>query len=317
MIFLPEADKMELRDAVRQIDYSQESVEVFLLSLYPVFARLPRRVLKAIFDFYRLPDSPGVLLLKNFPVDCDLPATPGDGKPPKGKRSFVSEACALGIAQLIGEPYGYSLEKEGQLVHNICPVPLSTYSQSNESSLGDLQFHNDIAYEINNPDFLLLACLRQDKNREARTLYSHAADICGRLTREEAGILRQPAFSIALPYSFRKESEIADVTWSAPRRVIRGSSRYPEIRVDFGSGMRGDDDESAGLLDKIERVCHEVATDVGLESGDILLVNNRKGVHARTGFTPAFDGSDRWLQRVYVRRSLWELRRERGFSRIF
>ena len=39
-----------------------------------------------------------------------------------------------------------------------------------------------------------------------------------------------------------------------------------------------------------------------------LLINNRKGVHARSSFTARYDGEDRWLQRTYVRRSLWSIR---------
>ena len=37
-----------------------------------------------------------------------------------------------------------------------------------------------------------------------------------------------------------------------------------------------------------------------LEPGDLLMVDNRRAVHARTAFRPRYDGQDRWLQRVYA-----------------
>ena len=39
-----------------------------------------------------------------------------------------------------------------------------------------------------------------------------------------------------------------------------------------------------------------------------LVICNRKGLHARSEFPARHDGSDRWLQRTYLRRSLWSIR---------
>jgi L-asparagine oxygenase len=52
-----------------------------------------------------------------------------------------------------------------------------------------------------------------------------------------------------------------------------------------------------------------------LNAGDRLIVHNRKCAHARSRFEARFDGTDRWLQRVYVRRTLEGLpiRSERSF----
>ena len=64
-------------------------------------------------------------------------------------------------------------------------------------------------------------------------------------------------------------------------------------------------------LEAVAQVCGQpdVAQGVYLQPGQMLLINNRKGAHSRTPFTARFDGTDRWLQRLYVRRSLWELRK--------
>ena len=64
------------------------------------------------------------------------------------------------------------------------------------------------------------------------------------------------------------------------------------------------------MLKAVRELCRSVdlASRVCLKPGDVLLMDNRKGAHGRTAFTAFYDGHDRWLQRVYVRRSLWEMR---------
>jgi L-asparagine oxygenase len=61
-----------------------------------------------------------------------------------------------------------------------------------------------------------------------------------------------------------------------------------------------------------------VASVVRLKSGQALLINNRKGLHARTRFGAGYDGRDRWLQRTYIRRTLWNIRgrAEAGSRRV-
>lgn len=43
---------------------------------------------------------------------------------------------------------------------------------------------------------------------------------------------------------------------------------------------------------------------VRLRPGELLLLNNRRVVHARTPFKALFDGADRWLLRVWLRSEL-------------
>ncbi|MEV5877084.1 TauD/TfdA family dioxygenase [Streptomyces sp. NPDC052101] len=61
-------------------------------------------------------------------------------------------------------------------------------------------------------------------------------------------------------------------------------------------------------LDRLQAACREVGHEVCLRPGEALLINNRKGLHARSEFTARYDGADRWLQRTYVRRNQWTMR---------
>ena len=60
-----------------------------------------------------------------------------------------------------------------------------------------------------------------------------------------------------------------------------------------------------------------VVESVILESGDLLVVDNRKSVHGRTPFKARYDGFDRWLQRLYVKVDVWPGRDDRGSAIVF
>jgi L-asparagine oxygenase len=323
---LSEDEKENIGEAILEAGNPYQDPEGFLLNLHPIFSVLPENMLRPLFDFKNDPQSSGSLVLKNFPTDDRIPATPKDGKRAKTKKTFISEGCLLGIAKILGEPFAYHHEKEGELVHNICPIAEHASSQSNAGSKVDMNAHIDIAFDPNKPhgpyneinaDYLLLGCLRADKHREGATTYIEARDIVAQVSPEEIELLRKPLFSMQPPYSFVQHLENKNY-WSHPTPILSGQQDSPEIAADFGSGMKGLTAEAERVLKKVANIClfPSAKQSLFLEPGDIVLINNRKGLHGRNKFPAKFDGTDRWLQRVYVRNSLWELRKKK-FARIF
>jgi L-asparagine oxygenase len=41
-----------------------------------------------------------------------------------------------------------------------------------------------------------------------------------------------------------------------------------------------------------------------LETGDLLIIDNNKTIHGRKPFQPRYDGTDRWVQRMLIRKEL-------------
>ncbi|MGW5053457.1 TauD/TfdA family dioxygenase [Actinokineospora sp. NPDC004072] len=300
------AELLPLADPVLDIDRA-------LARLHAVFARLPLGALQAVLDFGRHVDTPGVALVRNLPVDPELPATPVDGNPSPDKRTFVAEGVLLGLSQLLGEPVGFTTEKAGRLVHDVVPVHAGAVTQTNQSSGVFLNFHNDIVhdevgrYDVSNPDFLVLHCLRQDRAKEAITYYADARDIARALAPEVLATLRSPLFRLNAPGSYIREFAGGAEVLSDPVPVISGPDATPEIAVS-ANGVRGLTRAAAEALEALQLACREVAHQVALEPGTALLINNRKGLHARSRFQARHDGQDRWLQRTYLRRSLWAIR---------
>jgi hypothetical protein len=85
------------------------------------------------------------------------------------------------------------------------------HATSSESSDVELGFHTDFnfdkhhperPYNVLNPDYIVLLCLRGDRRSEAYTLYADARDICGKLDPAHLEVMRAPRFQLAASYSF-------------------------------------------------------------------------------------------------------------------
>ncbi|WP_406503705.1 TauD/TfdA family dioxygenase [Streptomyces sp. NBC_00212] len=295
-----------VHDPVADIDYS-------MARYLQIFAQLPTRTLQQIQDFGRHPDTPGVGYVRNAPVDAVLPGTPADGGPSLDKATFVAEGVLLGLSGLIGEPVGFATEKNGQLVHDVVPVKGGATTQTNQGSSVFLNFHNDIVhdasgrYDLASPDFLVLSCLRADHEGVAATYYADARDISRALDPATLETLRSPRFRMNAPGSYVRDVAGGVDVLSDPVPMIAGPEHSPEVSA-AANGVHPLDDAARSALDRLQGVCREVAHEVFLRPGEVLLINNRKGLHARSRFTARYDGRDRWLQRAYVRRTQWDIR---------
>ena len=119
---------------------------------------------------------------------------------------FISEACVLGVSQILGQPIGYHGEKAGDIIQALCPVKTEAHATSSESSAVELGFHTDFPvstrttpdqpFHVLNPDYIILLSLRADRDGKAYTLYADARDICKKLTAAQIDIIREAALSV-------------------------------------------------------------------------------------------------------------------------
>lgn len=310
----PEVTK-QIAQSLREIPSPYREFDASIVAAHRAFYRhLPDELAQKISTFGYLPDAPGVMFLEGLPIDLDLPATP-QGHAVPDRSSFVSEGSLLGLSRFLGEPVGFLSEKAGQLIHNVTPVAEGAYTQSNQGSKVFLNYHNDTVYEEGgnyhryNPDFLVLLCLRADHEGLAKTYYVDARHLIRAMTPAEVALLRQPLFRMAAPSSYTRERAGGQRVWSPPYPVLSGTDATPEISV-TANGIEGINDEAQRVVERMLSVFQDPAVHsaVALRPGNALLINNRKGLHARGVFEPAYDGNDRWLMRTYVRRNLWDMR---------
>ncbi len=253
--------------------------------------------------FHR-PDAPGVLLLSNLPVDPRLPATPSDGGEPLDKFTFVSESILLGIAQILGRPYGFRALKDGALISTIAPVQTREGAQSNQTCDSEFFVHTEVAFSDLRPPMLALFCLRADHEAAAATTFVTGKVALSLLTDDVRSVLREPLFVIGAPESWKGAHRRGDSSAATP--LLSGPDDSPELRLNLETTC-GTDARSNDALAKLRAALEEpsVLRKVYLRPGDLIVFNNHKVVRGRTAFTPRYDGTDRWLQRAYITSSFW------------
>lgn len=118
-------------------------------------------------------------------------------------------------------------------------------------------------------------------------------------------VLRQPRFELRAPYSYTRDDP-SDRPWVGPVPILGQDQTQPTAAFDFACGARGIDTEAQVALDALKAAAasEDVTCGIRLEAGDLLILDNRRCAHGRTPFVAIYDGTDRWMQRVYVRRSL-------------
>jgi hypothetical protein len=275
--------------------------ETFFVQAALAFRQLSERVRRPLIEFRRLGNTAGALLIRGLPVDSNLPITPEDSHRSVNKTTWASEFSIAAFASVLGDPFAYIQEKEGEIFQNICPTRQNELMLSSESSKILLDFHTETAFHPFMPDYVALYCLRQDHDKQARTLVSGIRKMYLELSLDQKFLLRQPLFEAGVDYSFGNRNLTRGGCLVTP--VLFGEEADPLLRFDPDL-MKGKTAESQKILVELNRIAHRVAVYVILEPGDLLIIDNKRAVHARTIFNPRYDGNDRWLQRMFVTRDL-------------
>jgi L-asparagine oxygenase len=280
--------------------------EDFLSGAGAIFARLPEPIAQVIREFKTGPFSPAALLIRNLPLDMDLPETPADPDQPSAKQTFISEGCLLGLGELVGEPFGYAEEKGGDIIRTVVPAAGQETSKSGEGSAVDFELHTEIAWSNFRPDFIALYCLRRDPQNQAATCISECRKAVPCTSEDDLSVLREPRFQIRAPESFRK-LQLETEGWSVPKPILTGPDSLPEISINLNF-TRFLDRRAEEAFNRFRDILIRVMESIHLEPGKLLLINNRTAAHGRTAYNPSFDGHDRWLQQIYLRKDLWSAR---------
>lgn len=297
VVHLTEAQRDNLRAAATVPAYRVEDLDGPLLDrIKDAKDCLGPEAAGALRAFTGESNDRGALLVRNVPIDEELPETPQDGRPARAKATRVSETALLLVMSWLGDPIGYVEEKDGRLVHDVAPKPGREHEQENTGS-DFFDVHTENAFHPFKPDFIGLLCLRQDHERVAKTMVASARESIPLLREEDVQELRKPLFQHRVPSSFATSG--TDGVLSRPAPVLSGPPSNPEIVVDAFNTVPLSERASAALTALLGAL-RSGLDGWALEPGDLLVIDNRHAVHARTSFVPRYDGRDRWLQRVYA-----------------
>ncbi|MEU6814629.1 TauD/TfdA family dioxygenase [Streptomyces sp. NPDC046860] len=257
---------------------------------------LPETVCKALLSFRDKGNTGGCLLLTGLPIG-PLPPTPDAAESePAWTDVPVATISQLLVMSVLGRSISYSDEKSGRLVQDVCPKKGAEERQENSGSVL-LELHTEDGFHPTPPHFLSLICLRGDSDGVAATVTSGILDALPLLDADTIAALRRPEFRTRYSTSFVPDDAAEVLT--DPMPVLTGPDSCPELRVDF-HGTLPLTPAARAALGRLERAMLRSLNGLVLNPGDLVIVDNRHAVHGRSGFTPRYDGHDRWLRRSFA-----------------
>lgn len=238
----------------------------------------------------------GVILYDNLEVGY-VPPTPAQ---PYFESSLLHYArqTLLQYANKFGHPISYAQEQRGSLIQNIIPVHKTETQQISTSSKVELGLHTETAFHPYKPDYVMLFCLRGD--HKAVTTYATLADILKQLDIHIRRVLKQKWFTTGIDLSFRTNDESDQEIPISIVGELDGmlTLTYDEVLI------KGTNDLACEALEKVKEAIKNCTQEIILKTGDLLVIDNRKTIHGRKPFQPRYDGTDRWVQRMLVRKQL-------------
>lgn len=260
---------------------------------------LPERIRRFFYEF-KLLESACSICIKNSPIDQSrLGATPMRLNTAEIPNRATREEILLTLySSLLGEVFAWSTQMDGRIINDI--MPLRDY-EDKMISLGSrylFDLHSEDAFHAFPPDYFGLLCLR-NPDRVA-TILSAVEDLD--LDQHIKKILFEPRY-ILKPNIIQRVT-IADSDYR-PMPILFGDKTSPYIRINTISMHAVDGDEAArNALAILIQALKESMVDVVLEPGDAFYVDNYKAVHGRRPYQPRYDGTDRWLKRIYLTNDL-------------
>ncbi len=137
------------------------------------------------------------------------------------------------------------------------------------------------------------------------------------MSQEDEQILRKDIFELGAPDLY-KEMEQQGIPLGVPSKtrtaIIEGqldNEKNPlSIRINFND-VSSSSNKSLKSLSRLEREVFNQMYPIYLRDDNLVIINNKRALHTRNGYTPRFDGQDRWFQRFNVQLTdkLWESRK--------
>jgi Fe(II)/alpha-ketoglutarate-dependent arginine beta-hydroxylase len=333
LLLLPEevdAIQSLLRDITSK--YKSAEDDEFLSEACLYAHELPRRIRKAVNSFKTTEPRSSVFLISGYPVvDSNIGRTPEHWKrKAEASPAMDVEALLILLGALLGEALGWATQQGGSIIHDILPIKECENEQLGTGSLQTLWWHNEDAFHNYRADYVGMACLRNPDN--VATTIASIDDV--RISQADIELLFEPHFTIRPDNSHQEKNtpDISDLSADptdplrrsykriaemngkpAKVSILYGHPQSPYIRIDpyFMDPL----DEGNPARQALERLIEEIninLSDVAMQPGEFLFIDNCKAVHGRKPFKARYDGADRWLKRINVARDLRKSRSARA-----
>lgn len=328
-ITLTPKESEHIRGVLSSMPYDPAGGQAYLHAVRrAAYEAFPDHVLSTFEGAKRLDaTATGAIELDNLPIDrgvCGSPRLNETGV--RFKRGVLSENVLVALAAFAGEPY--SIAHEGrELVNNLTPHKEFARAYTGLGSDVELDFHIENAAQAHMPEgdtspfALMLLGVRGELGGGPATRLADARRALRLLSNNDIACLYGHHYIIRVPYRWRGATPTPrdNTDLSA---VLSGPLESPRVTVAFYPGMVLAVNEAAErALTNLYQAVRQVSFGINVTPGKLVFINNRFTLHARDRFTPQYDKNGcayRWLQRVFVARSLWNFRAfKRVHDRVF
>ncbi|MEH6494021.1 MAG: taurine catabolism dioxygenase TauD [Halopseudomonas sp.] len=251
-----------------------------------------------------------------FDID-DLPETPAAFTPvPDVVTTVAARACSVAcLAALNSDTISYGSENDGHLFVNLVVLPGD--DDFAEKSKSDMRGHTDaVSFPVRgqlhefdervapSPDFVCLSGLRNPD--ETATTVMPLSEVLQQLTPAELVELTKPQYVIRPQKTFTRGLRKLLGKNSLLLNAMAGIQLLFESEDGYWirySHSAADADYESHLathaVTRFEEACQKCSVSVVISPGDILVVNNRVGLHGRGVVGGEAGGHSRWLLRTY------------------
>jgi Fe(II)/alpha-ketoglutarate-dependent arginine beta-hydroxylase len=331
---LSAAEVCDIKALLSGVTARYKSVEDrdFLDEVNVIAHDLPRRVRQFLNNFKYHEPLGGACLITGYPVDDErIGRTPSHWSEKQEVSPTLDEEMLFVLfGSLLGDVIGWMTQQDAYLIHDVLPIRDDEDAQISTGSLQPIWWHNEDAFHPFRGDYVSLMCLR-NPDGVATTLASMDAL---KLKPRHVNILFEPYFVLRPDESHaekngaachRRLDEADEALLSAAyghieemcrnptkRPVLYGSKQSPYICIDPYFMSPPDNDEAQSALNALISAVDSSLSELVLNPGDFLFVDNFRAVHGRRPFKAKYDGRDRWLKRMNVTRDLRKSRSARS-----
>ncbi|WP_330333370.1 TauD/TfdA family dioxygenase [Streptomyces sp. NBC_00536] len=250
-----------------------------------------------------------VIAVANLPVDENLVPTPPSWQIAEKEGAAIREELVLLlIASVLGDPFAWTSQQNGRLVHDVCPSKGQEASLTSASSEQQLTLHTEDVFHTCRGDYVALMCLRNPDGVGTTVAPVDAVEVAQPL-RE---VLHQDRFRFfpddshdVVPDHSAEHPSALEERPHEVASVLFGPEDAPYLRIDadFTSPLEGDAEAERAMNEAAGQLA-AAAERVVLSPGEAAFIDNYRVIHGRDTFTPRYDGTDRWLKRTSMVRDL-------------
>ena len=233
------------------------------LEFTPELLELRRQTLKVV-------DREGLVVLSKFSGDHDQ--------------------VLVYLMSLIGVPWRD--QNAGPMVMDIKPVQHQmSVETTSYYSWNNFDYHTDLQYVDDPPDFIAVLCVTPDAHGEGRSIFADIRAAAKDLSPQTLRELQKPNFIFKAPPHYKGGLV-------AHKPILDQDARGDfVVRVRFDRAST-DTPEAEAALKELSAAFDKHHIEFLVNQNEAYLIDNRRIVHGRTPFLPTFSASDRHLKRI-------------------